>query len=68
MLRGGHGLHLLVVTVLTTHRRTYSTASERVTIPLGVRGLTHFDQMTVGIPDVAPDLVLMLLRRREELP
>jgi hypothetical protein len=29
--------------------------------------LTHFDQMTVGIADVATDLVLVLLRRRQEL-
>src|SRR5580693_5596575 len=32
-----------------------------------VRRLSHFDQMTVGITDVAADLVLVLLRRSQEL-
>ena len=35
-------------------------------VPLWVRGLPHFDQMTVGIADVATDLVLVLFRRRQE--
>src|SRR3984885_14946438 len=30
-------------------------------------GLPHFDQVTIGITDVATDLVLVLLRRRQEL-
>src|SRR6202042_2720562 len=38
-----------------------------VPVPLKVRGLTHFDDVTVGIADVATDLVLMLFRRRQEL-
>jgi hypothetical protein len=42
-------------------------ASERETSPLRVRGLPHFDQMTVGIADVATLLVLVLFRRRQEL-
>src|SRR5215469_14397069 len=36
-------------------------------VPLWVRGLPHFDQMTVGIADVAALLVLVLFRRRQEL-
>jgi hypothetical protein len=36
-------------------------------VPLWVRGLPHFDQMTVGIADVATDLVLVAFRRRQEL-
>ena len=36
-------------------------------VPLWVRGLTYFDQMAVGIADVATDLVLMLFRRRQEM-
>src|ERR1700722_18925929 len=36
-------------------------------VSLWVRGLPELDQMTVGIADVAPDLVLVLLRRRQEL-
>ena len=36
-------------------------------VPLWVRGLPHFDQMTVGIADVATDLVLVVFRRRQEL-
>src|SRR6202030_2326047 len=36
-------------------------------VPLWVRGLPHFDQMTVVIADVATLLVLMLFRRRQEL-
>ena len=36
-------------------------------VPLWVGGLPHFDQMTVGIADVAADLVLVLFRRRQEL-
>ena len=36
-------------------------------VPLRVRGLPHLDQMTVGIADVAADLVLVLLWWRQEL-
>src|SRR5271165_899403 len=36
-------------------------------VPLRVRGLPHFDQMTIGITDVATDLVLVLFRGRQEL-
>ena len=36
-------------------------------VPLRVGGLSHFDQVTVGITDVAADLVLVLLRGRQEL-
>ena len=36
-------------------------------IPLRIRRLSHFDQVTIGITDVATDLVLVLLRRRQEL-
>ena len=32
-------------------------------VPLWVRGLLHFDQMTVRIADVATDLVLVVFRR-----
>jgi hypothetical protein len=32
-------------------------ASELATSPLWVRGLTHFDQMTVGIADIATELL-----------
>src|SRR5271166_3247745 len=35
-------------------------------VPVWVRGLPHFDQMTVGIADVATLLVLVLFRRRQE--
>ena len=50
-----------------TPRRTYSKASGRVTGPPLVGGLTHLDQMTVGVPDVATDPILVLPRRRQEL-
>src|ERR1700733_2700636 len=36
-------------------------------VTVWVRGLPHLDQMTVGIADVAADLVLVLLRRSQEL-
>src|SRR5215469_5593599 len=36
-------------------------------VPLRVGGLPDFDQMTVGIADVAALLVLVLFRRRQEL-
>src|SRR6476660_9846721 len=36
-------------------------------VPLWVGGLAHLDQMTVGIADIATNLVLVLLRRRQEL-
>src|SRR6516164_507502 len=36
-------------------------------VPLRVRGLPNFDQMTVGIAKIATNLVLVLLRRRQEL-
>src|ERR1700677_4454538 len=36
-------------------------------VTLWVRGLPHFDQVTVGIADVAALLVLVLFRRRQEL-
>src|ERR1700722_20210262 len=36
-------------------------------VPLGVRGLPHFDQIAVGIADVAALLVLVLFRRCQEL-
>src|SRR5215471_4439975 len=36
-------------------------------VSLWVGGLPHFDQMTVGIADVATDLVLVLLGRRQKL-
>src|SRR5579872_4766272 len=36
-------------------------------VPLWVRGLAYFDQMTVGIADVTTDLVLVLFRWRQEL-
>src|SRR5271169_349764 len=35
-------------------------------VTLWVRGLPHFDQMTVGIADVAALLELVLFRRRQE--
>ena len=50
-----------------TPRRVYSTASERATGRLSVRGLPHFDQMTVGIADVAALLELVLFRQHQEL-
>src|SRR6202046_5078131 len=46
--------------------RTRRPASGRP-VPLGVRGLPHFDQMAVGIADVAALLVLVLFRRCQEL-
>jgi hypothetical protein len=46
--------------------RTRRPVSRRP-VPLRVRGLPHFDQMTVGIADVAALLVLVLFRRRQEL-
>ena len=36
-------------------------------VPPWVCGLPHFDQMTVGIADVATDLVLVVFRRAMEL-
>src|SRR5215469_18213213 len=36
-------------------------------VPLWIRGLPHFDDVTVGIADVTADLVLVLFRRRQEL-
>src|SRR6202453_4547000 len=36
-------------------------------VTLWVRGLPHFDQVTVGIADVAALLVLVLFRRRQEV-
>src|ERR1700733_9740134 len=45
--------------------RTRRPASGRP-VPLRVRGLPHFDQMTVGIADVAALLELVLFRRRQE--
>ena len=36
-------------------------------LTLWVGGLPYFDQMTVGIAEVATDLVLVLFRRRQEL-
>src|ERR1700733_2614992 len=46
--------------------RTRRPVSRRP-VPLRVRGLTHFDQITVGIPDVATGLVRVPFRRRQEL-
>ena len=45
------------------HRRR---RQPRRPVPLWVGGLSHLDQMTVGIADVATDLVLVLFRRRQE--
>jgi hypothetical protein len=42
-------------------------ASEGASSPLWVRNLPYFDQMTVGIADVAALLVRVLFRRRQEL-
>ena len=50
-----------------TPRRASSRATQGATSPPRVGGLPHLDQMTVGIADVATDLVLVLLRRRQEL-
>ena len=36
-------------------------------VPVRVRGLPHFDQVAVGIADVAAGLVLVLFRRGQEL-
>ena len=36
-------------------------------VPVRVRGLPHFDQVAVGITDVAAGLVLVLFRRGQEL-
>src|SRR5580693_7811769 len=36
-------------------------------VPVWVRGLPHFDQVTVGIADIAALLVLVLFRRGQEL-
>src|ERR1700677_2367092 len=36
-------------------------------VTLRISGLPHLDQITVGIADVATDLVLVLLGRRQEL-
>src|ERR1700690_731227 len=47
-------------------RRTRWPVSRRP-VPPWVRGLPHFDQMTVGVADVATDLVLVLFRRRQEI-
>ena len=41
-------------------------ANERASSPLRVRGLPDFDDVAVGIADVATDLVLVVLRRRQD--
>src|SRR5262249_48110362 len=51
---------------LLVGRRARRPASG-VPVPLGVCGLPYLDQVTVGIADVAADLVLVLFRRRQEL-
>ena len=50
-----------------TPRWAYPTASERATSHPAGPWSAHLDQMTVGIADMAPDLVLVLFRRRQEL-
>jgi hypothetical protein len=42
-------------------------ASDRAPSPPAGRWSAHFDQVTIGITDVATDLVLVLPRRRQEL-
>src|SRR5262249_39554142 len=56
----------VVITETSLGRRTRWPLSRRP-VPLRVRGLPHLDQITVGIADVATDLVLVLFRRRQEL-
>ena len=48
-------------------RRAYVTATEGASSPPRVGGLSHLDQITIRVADVATDLVLVLLRRRQEL-
>ena len=48
-------------------RRTARRPVSGRPVPVRVRGLPHFDQVAVGVADVAALLVRVLLRRRQEL-
>ena len=52
--------------VSRARHRTRPGATAEASSPLTVRRLPELDQMTVGIADVATDLVRVLLRRRQE--
>jgi AcrR family transcriptional regulator len=67
------GIERLIETArLRLRRRDVLTAATRWPVggrpvTLRVRGLPHFDQITVGIADIAAGLVLVMFRRRQEL-